>query len=318
MNNTNVLLQFEALLRYFPQEISQPLKNLSDEIKLSAEEVRLRAGRPLAVTINGTQFFVKRNSTSLLPGHDCVTVTEKMAQQCFYLLCNHSVYSHKDEICNGFLIIEGGHRAGICGTVASENGKIVSIKDISSINIRIAKEVPHCADKLIKAYNGGGVLICGAPGSGKTTLIRDMVRQLAGGTAGKFLKVAVIDSRGEIAAVSHGVPTTDLGSTADVITACPKGKGIEMALRTLYPDIIAFDELGDMEEVNMIKQGLNSGVSIITTAHAGSIDDIYKRCQTKSLIDMGAIDNIAICSNKQGFSYEIIHPDAARAPVVSA
>ncbi len=299
-------LRFNQLLNYLPPSLQGPLLRLDPEIKSVAQEIRLRAGSPLSITVSGSQFFINKNGTCMLPKSDCLKVKSEEIDECFLKLCNHSVYSHNEELCEGYIMLEGGHRAGICGRVYLKNGRIETVRDISSINLRIAKEVCGCADKIINSFDSGGILICGGPGTGKTTLLRDIARQLAGGATGKCLKVAIIDSRGEIAAVSGGVPMVKLGNTCDILTACPKGKGIEIALRTLFPDIIIFDELGDMEEVNAVKQSFNSGVTVITSAHAGDINDLKKRSQINSLLESGAITKIVMCSGKNNFDYDIL------------
>ncbi len=297
--------RLEQLLRFLPEPIAAVLNGMDDKTKEATQEIRLRAGRPLSLTIRGSQFFVRPQGTCMLPREDCIMVTAKEVEDCFFALCHHSVYSHHEELKEGYLMLEGGHRAGVCGTVTFKEGRIETVRDISSLNIRVAKEVPQVADELIKQFIGGGVLICGGPGSGKTTLLRDVARQLAGGAAGRCLKVAVIDSRGEIAAVTHGVPMADLGSTADVITACPKAKGIEMALRTLCPDVIVFDELGDLEEVAAVEQSFHAGVTVIATAHAGSLEDLHRRPQIRRLLENDTIRQVVFCQNRNRFSYSI-------------
>lgn len=295
--------RFNALLDYLPENLKNALLRLNPELKASVQEIRLRAGRPLTVTMSGSQFFICRSGTYMLPRADSVYVAPADLSDCFLKLCKHSVYSHGNELCEGYISLTGGHRAGICGKVIARDGKIETIRDISSINLRIAKEIPHSANEILRYYNGGGILICGGPGTGKTTLLRDLCRQLAGGSLGGFKKVAVIDSRGELAAVSGGIPNADVGSTADVITGVEKAKGIEMALRTLFPDVIAFDELGDMSEVSAVTQSFNSGVTVITTAHTGKIDDLEKRPTVSALLKTGAIEWIVLCY--KGFNYKV-------------
>ncbi len=295
--------RFDALTDYLPEKIANVLVRLNPELKASVQEIRLRAGRPLTVTMGGSQFFVCKGGTFMLPRTDSVYVAPADLNDCFLKLCKHSVYSHGSELCEGYISLEGGHRAGICGKVVVKDKRIETIRDISSINLRIAKEIPHSADEILKHYNGGGILICGGPGTGKTTLLRDICRQLAGGSVGDCKKVAIIDSRGEIAAVSGGVPYTDVGSTADIITDVPKAKGIEMALRTLFPDVIAFDELGDMSEVSAVIQSFNSGVTVITTAHIGCQEDLAKRPTVSALLKTGAIEWVVLCY--RGFTFKI-------------
>lgn len=309
MDKDYSLGRFDSVLRYLPERISKRLYSLEKELKQSAEEIRLRAGRPLTITVGNSQFFILKNDVSMLPKGDMIIVSSEELEQTFDNLCNHSVYSHSEEIKEGYIMLEEGHRAGVCGTFIGSGGDVSSLRDISSINIRIAKEVKFCAGNIIKDYDGGGILVCGGPGSGKTTLIRDMVRHLAGGMTGHYYKVAVVDTRGELAAVKGGVPTADLGSTTDVITACPKPKGIEMALRTLYPDVIAFDEVGDVAEVEAVRQSMNSGVSVITSAHIGSVAELKKRSQTKALLETGAIKRVVFCKKDNGFNYEVYNAD---------
>lgn len=307
MDKNKLINRFERLLGYLPEEIKNRLLTLSPELKASVQEIRLRAGRPLTITMGGSQFFVCKSGTYMLPRTDSVVVTPGDLNDCFLKLCKHSVYSHNQELCEGYISLENGHRAGVCGKAIIRDGRIDTMRDISSINIRIAKEVPNCASGILNHCKEGGILICGGPGTGKTTLLRDICRQLASGIGGRCQKVAVIDSRGEIAAVSGGVPYTDMGSTADIITGIPKAKGIEMALRTLFPDVIAFDELGDMMEVSAVIQSFNSGVKIITTAHIGSMEDILKRPAVLKLLQTGAIEWIVVCNRDFSFKLKNIN-----------
>lgn len=305
MDKEQYIRRFDALVARLPESIRRPLDRLDREIKAAVQEIRLRAGRPLTVTVGGSQFFLRPGGTGMLPRSDCYMLSAEQVEACFLALCHHSVYSHSEELKQGYLMLENGHRAGVCGTVLVKEGQVETVRDISSINLRIAKEIPNCAARLLAQYDGGGILICGGPGSGKTTLLRDLVRQLAGGNAGRCYQVAVIDSRGEIAAVSGGVPMNDLGSTVDVLTGCPKGVGIEMALRTLYPEIIAFDELGDLEEVRAVEQSLHAGVSVVTTAHAGSPEDVTRRPQLQRLLNSDAFRWLVFCKHDTDFTYEI-------------
>lgn len=303
MDKEFIIKRFDDLLEYLPDELKTALKGLPAKIKITAEEIRLRAGRPLSLTIMGSQFFVYAGGTCMLPRKNCITVTRAALETVFLNLCSHSVYSHNEELCEGYISLKGGHRAGVCGRVVLNHGNIETIKDISSINLRIAKEVPHCADEIIKNFDGGGILICGGPGTGKTTLLRDIASQLASGAIGRCLKVSVVDSRGEIGAVLRGVPSANIGSTTDIISGVPKGKGIEIALRTLYPDVIIFDELGNQTEVLAAMQSFNSGVTVITSAHAGSLEELKRREAVITLLNSGAIKTVVLCD--KGFKYTL-------------
>lgn len=191
--------------------------------------------------------------------------------------------------------------------IYSKNGQITGVRDISSLNLRIAKEMVGCSKDILPSYAGESILICGGPGSGKTTLLRDIVRRLSNGELGTCHKVSVIDSRGELAAVANGVPTADLGQTCDIITGCGKGRGIEMALRTQFPEVIAFDELGNCEEVEKISESLSAGAAVITTAHAGDVHEINRREPIVQLLRRSVVDRIIFCP-RVGFSYQQLLP----------
>lgn len=309
MNQQKVLQRFEALCGYFPKPISAALLALQSELKLQVQEIRLRAGLPLAVTVGGTQLFLLQNGTqSYLFKPNCIILQKQQLQECFLNLCNHSVYAHQQELCEGYLMLPLGHRVGVCGTFVEQSGKITAVRDISSLNIRIAKEVVGCSNGVLPSYRGESILICGGPGSGKTTLLRDVIRRLASGAFEKSYRVSVIDSRGELAAVAGGISTADLGQTCDVIAGCPKARGIEMALRTQFPEVIAFDELADLEEVQRVQQSLSAGAAVITTAHAGSVNEMVKRPAVLALLQSGAIHRVLFCGPH--FAYQSLAPAA--------
>ena len=180
------------------------------------------------------------------------------------------------------------------------------MSDISSVNIRIAHEIPGAANDIARAYKPGGLLIAGPPGSGKTTVLRDLIRQLAGGVCGKIYRIAVIDSRGEISGSFDGKCGNDLGAGSDVLLTTDKAAGIEMAVRTMFPDIVAFDEIGNEAELKRVSESFCSGVDIITTAHAGSIADLKRRRIIAALISSGAVASIAMLPEIHGGTVKII------------
>jgi len=216
------------------------------------------------------------------------------------LLCKNSVYAHTEEIKNGYIIMNSGHRAGVCGRVVKEG-----MKDISSVNIRIAREVIGCANTLAERFDGGGILIAGPPGSGKTTMLRDTVRQLSDGIFDRFLRVAVIDSRGELSGSCKGQSVNNLGANTDVLLIEDKAKGAMMALRTMFPDIIAFDEIGTAVELESVSDCFNAGVAVITTAHIGDKSDLFRRSVTSALLKSGIISTVAVLSDRVSGQVEI-------------
>ncbi len=279
--------RFDSALYAICDEIKSVLIDLPPIVKTNAQEIRLRSGQPLILTVGGAPMWVSTDAKAdyLVPKNPLYCTAEQI-NKIYINLCNHSVYSHTEEINQGFIMMRGSHRAGVCGTVFSGG-----MRDISSINIRISKEIKGCADKLLEGFDGKGMLIAGPPGSGKTTLLRDMVRQLS---HYRNRRITVIDSRGEIAAVYSATPENDIGENTDVITGVEKAIGIEMAVRTMYPQIVAFDEIGSQGEIDMILHALNCGVSVLTTAHIGGKDDLCRRDVTSKLLKSGAISKIAL------------------------
>ncbi len=293
---------FDGVLYAVGERLRKKLAFLPEEIKSKTEEVRLRAGLPVALTVAGKVIFVLSDGhTADYITRNLLTATQNDLDESFRLLCHDSVYAHTDQIGRGFIIMEGGHRAGICGTVTQSG----SMRDITSINIRIARQVMGCADMAASVFDGGGMLIAGPPGSGKTTLLRDLVRQLSDGIKGKYYRIAVIDSRGELSGC-NGIDAASLGSNTDVLLTQDKAAGSEMALRTMFPDIIAFDEIGTASELKSVSESFNAGVSVITTAHIGCKEDLFCRSVTEKLLNLGVISKVVILSKKAGQIAEIV------------
>lgn len=292
MNNSN---NFYTAIQLLPRRQKSALSRLPESVVSQIYEIRLRAGLPVSLsTPDGAVFACNSGRVSCHMCGDMLYVTAEDIDCVFNNACMHSVYSHQNEIAGGYIITPKGHRIGICGTAVISSGQISNIKDISSLNIRIAKEVKTAAKQLVPIFAScrGGLLISGAPACGKTTALRDLVRRISSGEAGGGRRVAVIDERGEIAAVHNCVPQYDVGPNTDVISGAGKADGIMMALRSMSPEVIAFDEIGTASEISALRQSFNSGVRVISTIHSGSIRQLLLRVQMQQIIESGAFSKV--------------------------
>ncbi len=281
--------RFDSATEYLCPNIKNKLRLLSNTVKERICEIRLSVGAPLVATVDHTQMFLTQNGLSFLPS--CLadyTVSATDIQQCFAGLCENSVHTHSDEIREGFIILKQGHRAGIAGTGVYKSGELAVFRNISSINIRIAKQIKNIALPYYHLATQGSLLIAGPPATGKTTMLRDVARLLSNMPK----RVCLIDSRGEIAASLRGVPQNDVGFCTDVLSGVRKTEGIDIALRCLNPDFIIFDEIGSAEECEKVQHCFFAGVNVICSAHAGSIKELYQRENTKLLLQSSCIQNI--------------------------
>ncbi len=288
---------FDSAVNILSPLLKSKLMNLNCVIKSDTYEIRLRAGKPILLFGKYGYLFLKKNGeTSSAADEECYKANPEIISEAFNRLCCYSVYSHIDSIVNGYITFQGGHRAGITGTaVVNHDGEITSVRDISSVNIRIARQIKGAADKITEILGNkiSSVIIAGPPSSGKTTVLRDYIRQLSN----RMNKVCLIDERQEIACMNGIISQYDIGLNTDVLNNYPKDKGIMIALKTMSPDIIAIDEIGDKNEIKGIVKGVNSGVSFIATVHASDYDDLLKRTQIKEILDSGAFSKIVLLKN---------------------
>lgn len=290
---------FLKILMFLDDEIAGLASSIPQRRGGSITELRLRTGRPLSAVYGRESMFVTPRGELSDRADRAYICTGAQLQQTFYRICRNSVYSYEQELREGFITIPGGHRCGFAGRTVVQNGVVTGLRDISSINIRIARQVRGCGDGILPyiCRRGGlqSCLIVSPPGGGKTTVLRDLIRSLS--YAGR--RVAVIDERGELAAMFGGVPQNDLGPLADVLDGTPKKEGILQALRCLSPDVIAFDELGDTAEAEAVLQGIGAGVPVLASLHAQSAAQAQRRPQAKKLFEAGAIDVVAVLEGAQ-------------------
>lgn len=298
----------DEVINSLSTNLREKIKNISSN-DLSIEEIRLRAQKPLIINSNNKDYFYNSRLNKLdLNMDNPYIVTKDDIEQTFQIMCKYSIHSFIDDIKKGFITLRGGHRVGLVGKTIIEDGQVKNIKHVSSLNIRVSREVLGCSDKILNHIIRGNnqinnTLIISPPQCGKTTLIRDIVRNISNGNE-KFgfsgTKVALIDERNEISGSYLGIPQMNVGIRTDVIETCPKDIGIMMLLRSMSPNVIVTDEIGSLEEIKALYTALNGGVSLITTVHGDSIEDIKNRKELSNLLDSELFKKVIILSAKKG------------------
>ena len=277
----------ETVLEYIPYNIKKLVQQI--QLQNEIEEIRLRANKPLCIkTSKGTEVIE-------------YIVSQQEILQAFEKICENSVYSYRKQICDGYITIRGGNRVGIVGSAVVDNGQVININYISSLNFRIAREKIGCSNKIIEdivnieqntIYN---TLIISPPGCGKTTLLRDIIRNISNGINDLNFKgktVGIVDERGEIAAMYKGIPQNDIGIRSDVIDNMPKPEAMRILVRSMSPDVIACDEIGSIEDVKAIDYAMCSGVKGIFTAHGKDIEEVNKNPEISKLLQKKVFERI--------------------------
>lgn len=271
-------------LDYFPIHIKNIISGyISDRL----EEIRIRAGQHIILKSSNDDIVLEYVATF----NDVLNILTK--------ICENSIYSYQNQICNGFITIKNGHRVGIVGNVVINDNKITNITNISSLNFRIARQVLGSANELLEHiinYDNNTIyntLIVSPPGSGKTTLLRDVIRQLSNGSPEfKGKTIGVVDERSEISAMYKGIPQNDIGIRTDVLNNIPKSIGMKMLIRSMSPEIICADEIGGIEDVEAINHVVCSGIKGIFTAHGNNFEELKLNPSIKQLINMKLFERI--------------------------
>ena len=256
-------------------------------------EIRLRSNRPLLVSLKNEKFFLTPEGRFTKNPDEAFVVSAAMMKEAFNRLCSFSVYSFQKELIDGYVTIKGGHRVGVCATAVYDGERLSTVKDVTSLNIRVAREVPFCAKRIYESteHYSHGVLITGSPGCGKTTVLRDLARALSM----KNRNVTIIDERGEISGTFGGVVYNDIGM-CDVLNGYTKSDGIMRAIRCLNPDFVVCDEIGTENDCKAIAEAINTGTAIAATFHADSAEGILNAKRGRALLSTGAFKTIVMLS----------------------
>ena len=296
------------ILKFLCNELKDVLIMVNPLELVSLEEIRIRAGKPVMLQNIRGSFFLNCEGRLTNNKFNLFYINQEQILKTLSLISENSIYAFQDEIKNGFLTLKGGHRVGITGRVVLEGEHIKNIKDISGLNIRISREITGCSSKILKYIINDNnqvfnTLLISPPQCGKTTILRDITRNLSDGIekmSFKGVKIGVIDERSEIAACYKGVSQKRVGIQTDVLDACPKQLGMAIMLRSMSPDVIVTDEIGGSGDKDSILQVLNAGVKIISTAHGYNISQLKTKKEVLSLIEEKVFERFIVLSAANG------------------
>lgn len=292
-----------SILEIMPINLKRMLLEIRDPISSSIQEMRIRAYQPILLLVGGKEYGLSDKGLEHVNKGYVATLQD--VQAILNFLSGYSLYALEDELRQGYVTIQGGHRVGLVGKTVIEEQKVKTLKHISGLNIRFSHEVIGCSDKVLpyllsrdKVYH---TLIVSPPKCGKTTLLRDLIRNLSNGFSGFGpYTVGVVDERSEIAGCYMGVPQNNLGMRTDVLDACPKVEGMRMLLRAMAPDIIAVDEISSKADMEAIEEVLGAGVTLLCSTHGKDLEDCMKKPVLSSMLEKGLFEKIIVLSSRSG------------------
>ncbi|MBE7010378.1 MAG: stage III sporulation protein AA [Ruminococcaceae bacterium] len=263
----------KTIMKQLPPSAREMFRDISFE---GLEEIRFRRGQPIQLYYQNQCFYLSRDGGICQRKETCSLIEGEEIERVLSSFLEDSVYAHMQDICNGFITLQGGHRVGLAGRCVLKDGKICNISEISGLNVRVAQSYTGCAEALAeRMLTPGGLhnnLIIAPPQCGKTTFLRDLVRIFS-----KRMKVTVVDERSEIAAMHEGIPQFDVGPQTDVLDRFPKTVGMMLAVRSLSPQLIVVDEIGTEADVEAVKQVQHAGCRLLASVHGEGQESIRKR-----------------------------------------
>lgn len=299
----------QMIMDMLPYEIKTACK-VQPEVMEILTEIHFRVNQPIICNAKNVEYFIDKNYRFVYSREckveECFRATKKMIEDFLAIVTKHSLYAYQKQLSEGYLCIQGGNRLGVLGDMAVYKDSGCWFRHISFLALRLSHEVIGCSETLYRELSQsdgeirGNILLLSPPGKGKTTMLRDMSRKMSDGGR----KVVIIDERGELAACYEGIPQLYVGQRTSVLTGCSKEIGMEMAVRSMSPEILVIDELGSENEVKSIMFALHSGCRVLCTMHGKDIQDVKE----KGLLDgEGIFHNIVLLKQRDGeFGYVIL------------
>ncbi|WP_379128785.1 stage III sporulation protein AA [Paenibacillus sp. sgz500958] len=306
-------------LLLFPEKIRVLLRGLPMPLLMKVEEIRVREGRPLEINYAGKYHFLSVNGQLTLNTDEAYKPDREDSHRLLDLISNHSLYTMEEELRKGFITLPGGHRVGLAGRTVLSGGGVEHLRDITGFNVRIAREIHGAADGILPYLLDKTrqrimhTLILSPPQHGKTTLLRDLARQISTGTLGiqstrrPGLKVGIVDERSEIAGSRRGIPAFDVGPRTDILDGCPKAEGMMMMIRSLSPDVLVADEIGRPEDAEAVTEALHAGISVLATAHGKEVSELARRPGLSGLLEHRMFERYVILHrSEEGLVYRVL------------
>ncbi len=301
MDNGYAMERYRSAAALLPIRLHRVALQLPEEQQSVAEELRLRGGQPMTVLLPSGEVALAGEEQNIIMPNDLEQLCDAVT--------GYSRYAVAESISRGYITAKGGFRLGICGTTVMKDGNSTNIRDISSVTIRIAKEISGISDKVSKALTEDGhfhsTLIVAPPGAGKTTLLRDLIRRLSDGSDSCPPKrIGLVDERSEIAVMYQGLPQMDIGKHTDVLNACPKAIGIPILVRSANPQIIAVDEITAEEDIRAILAASNCGVEFLATIHAADKSELQHKPMFAKLLEANVFSYIVTIGKEREYQVE--------------
>ena len=296
--------QIEELEKILALPVRETTKKAHLQLE-TLQEIRLGIARPLTLWYRGRELFLTEEGRETLESHRAKKITEQEVRETLEFAGKYSLYAYEDELRQGYLTLPGGHRLGIAGKVILENGTVKTIRYVTSLNLRVTHEIKGCADRILPwLYGPEGLyhtLLISPPRCGKTTLLRDLIRQISDGGIGyRGMRAGVVDERSELGGCSLGVPGCDLGKRTDILDGCPKAEGMMMLVRSMSPEVIAVDEIGCRADMEAMENAIYCGCRILATVHGSSLSDIQQKPLFSNLMQKEIFDRYIILDARRG------------------